>query len=589
MHALRRVDLVAAQQTAGQQLEDIESSTDLGRHHRAIVPVHRPRTGIPLAGPVDRSAIEEGNLLRVSRIRPVEDRDAALIPRLHHHIAPRNREHRAVVRHAVLEDRLGRRHLVVALHLHPAVAQGEECIGAPLHLVRGAALRLPAAAPLVGEEDLAAIVIEGGRVPVREVGVGRRIDPHRVGRIADVEQQAVATTGATRQADGRVHRDVVALARARGSRARAAAARARCTGHHRDHIGERPAQRRAVGAGGRARTAASLHDAVQHRPGELRRQYLFCSAESGGEGTRLLRGCYRLRVRRGIGRSFTVADRRRQAVEDSWRGNDGRLLRMRQRHLDHFDPEERRVGVFTRGQSRTSRQLARRAHAGRTGDVDVDIFLVLRIHQHGVRMGAAAGLHVPDVFRMRNIRDIEDANAAQAHLAHRIGHTLGAAIDAAREPFTRDEEEIAIDRDIALRRGTVVGSAEGRLGQVADVPDLVPAVAALDREVVLEGKIGIRSAHELRAGRRVGDQPHIPGCLGGRSTDHHQGAVLGRAHHRAGAQAHPRIGRRGGHRHIALRRCRHTARLRGRRCTRRQGKHSGYERGAVLEGHRYFR
>ena len=78
-------------------------------------------------------------------------------------------------------------------------------------LSRGAALRRAAAAPFVGEEHLRAVVVERGRVPVGEVRVGHRIETHRVDRIADVEQQAVAFTRAAGQAECRVDRDVVAL------------------------------------------------------------------------------------------------------------------------------------------------------------------------------------------------------------------------------------------------------------------------------------------------------------------------------------------------------------------------------------------
>ena len=132
------------------------------------------------------------------RIGPVEYRDPALIPRLHHDVAAGDRDERAVVRDAVLVRGLRREHLVVALERHPAIGDGENRIGAPLRFVVVAALRLPAAAPLVREEQLRAVVVERGGVPVGEVRVGHRADAARMCWIADVEQQSVAAARAAR-------------------------------------------------------------------------------------------------------------------------------------------------------------------------------------------------------------------------------------------------------------------------------------------------------------------------------------------------------------------------------------------------------
>src|SRR5690606_25964196 len=68
-----------------------------------------------------------------------------------------------------------------------------------------------APAPLIREQDLGAVVAEGGGVPVGEVRVRDGDEALRVHRVADVEQQAVALARAARQADGRIDRDVVAL------------------------------------------------------------------------------------------------------------------------------------------------------------------------------------------------------------------------------------------------------------------------------------------------------------------------------------------------------------------------------------------
>ena len=174
---------------------------------------------------VDRAAIEERDLLRVRRVGPVEHRDAALVPGLHHHVAARDRNQRAVVRDAVLLRRLRRRHLVVALELHLVVrVDREDRVGAPLLRIGRAALRRAAAAPLVGEQHLGAVVVERGRVPVGEVRVGDGVDAHRVRRDRGCRAAGRSPRTRRRRADRRIHRDVVALRRAGVRIAGAAAA-----------------------------------------------------------------------------------------------------------------------------------------------------------------------------------------------------------------------------------------------------------------------------------------------------------------------------------------------------------------------------
>ena len=140
---------------------------------------------------------------------------AALVPGLHHDVAARNRHDRAVVGHAVLLRRLRHRQLVVARELQLAVDDVEDRVGAPLGLVGRPAAGRRAAAPLVGEDDLRAVVVERGRVPVGEVRVGDRVEPNRVHRVGDVEQDAVALARARREPDLGEGGDVVARVRVR--------------------------------------------------------------------------------------------------------------------------------------------------------------------------------------------------------------------------------------------------------------------------------------------------------------------------------------------------------------------------------------
>src|SRR5690606_30324840 len=84
-------------------------------------------------------------------------------------------------------------------------------------------------APFVGEDHRGAAVVEGGRVPVREVGVGNGVDTARLDRIRNIEQQSVSLTGSAGKADFRVQGDVVALVRSATLCSTAAAA---TLGHH---------------------------------------------------------------------------------------------------------------------------------------------------------------------------------------------------------------------------------------------------------------------------------------------------------------------------------------------------------------------
>src|SRR5687768_5827020 len=100
---------------------------------------------------------------------------------------------------AVLLLGLRRRHLVVALVYQLAIDNVVDGIGAPRQRINGPAARTAAAAPLVGEEHLRAVVVERRRMPVSKAGVGDEVEPLWIPRIADVHQDAVARARARRQ------------------------------------------------------------------------------------------------------------------------------------------------------------------------------------------------------------------------------------------------------------------------------------------------------------------------------------------------------------------------------------------------------
>ena len=140
-------------------------------------------------------------------------------------------------------------------------------------------IRRRAAAPLIGEHDLLAVVAEDGRVPEREVRVGLGVEAHRLLGIRDVDEQAVAAARAGEQVHRRIRRHVVAVAR---------------TGRRR--------RRRSVVS--RRRAATSTAAAATRRDAHAPR-----------------------------------SRRRRRVREDARARHDLGLLRMRERHLDDVEPD----------------------------------------------------------------------------------------------------------------------------------------------------------------------------------------------------------------------------------------------------------
>ena len=164
--------------------------------------------------------------------------------------------------------------------------------------------------------------------------------------------------------------------------------------HRVDDRRQRRAQRGAVGRRRRAGAAARLDDAVEQRrtnsvgqtcsspwivamnaPRPAPRAAVFAPRCPSGVSP-CVGGAFRSLKMRG---ELTIAA----------------CCRIRQRHLDHLDAEQRGVRD-PRPACRRSSPAARSASARRrrAGDVDVDVLLVLRILDHRVRVRAAAGLHV---------------------------------------------------------------------------------------------------------------------------------------------------------------------------------------------------
>ena len=99
-----------------------------------------------------------------------------MIPGLDEDVAAGDRDQRRDVADAVLLVGLCHRQLVVAAEHQLAIDDLVDRVGAPAQLIGGPAARSGAAAPLVGEEDLLAVIVEGRAVPVREDRIGDGVD-----------------------------------------------------------------------------------------------------------------------------------------------------------------------------------------------------------------------------------------------------------------------------------------------------------------------------------------------------------------------------------------------------------------------------
>src|SRR5262249_41678999 len=102
-------------------------------------------------------------------------------------------------------------HFVVARKVQLVVLQTEDRVGAPFVGIVGTTARTEPASPFIGKEYLRTVVRERGGVPVGVVGIVHSIEALPVHGILDVEHYTVAGTRASRQTDGRIPRNVMAL------------------------------------------------------------------------------------------------------------------------------------------------------------------------------------------------------------------------------------------------------------------------------------------------------------------------------------------------------------------------------------------
>src|SRR5205814_6880775 len=118
-----------------------------------------------------------------------------------------------------------------------------------------------------------------------------------------------------------------------------------------------------------------------------------------------------LAVRAAVGQAVDGA--RPRIHEHARAVDDFGVLRRSHRNLDDVNPEQRGVRVLVRSFAGAAGQFFRLADKRRAGDVDVDIFFVVRIENKRMRVRAAAGLHGGDLLRIANVGNVEDAHAAE--------------------------------------------------------------------------------------------------------------------------------------------------------------------------------
>src|SRR4030088_578915 len=105
-----------------------------------------------------------------------------------------------------------------------------------------------------------------------------------------------------------------------------------------------------------------------------------------------------------------------------------------------------------------------------TGDVDVDVLGILRIHEQAVGVRSTARLHVADAFRIADVTDVEDADPTQPVLADGVFYALRPAVESRAQVLAGDEQQIPVYRDVALRRRAHVRRFERGVAGIRDVP-----------------------------------------------------------------------------------------------------------------------
>ena len=191
----------------------------------------------------------------------------------------------------------------------------------------------------------------------------------------------------------------------------------------------------------------------------------------------------------------------RRIREDARAVDDFRVLRRRERHLDHVDAEERRVRIFTGLESRTAGELFRRSDQAGPRAVHIEIARILRIGHERMRVRSAARLNRRDLARLAEIADVENADAAEPFGADLVLNTLRAAVDAAARLLDRHEQQVAVHRHVALPAGTHRRREQLRLPGDLDVVGVEAVEVAHEEVRAAEREVGVGESEHIREPR----------------------------------------------------------------------------------------
>ena len=140
-----------------------------------------------------------------------------------------------------------------------------------------------------------------------------------------------------------------------------------------------------------------------------------------------------------------------------------------------------------------------------------------------VRVRAAAGLHGGDLLRLAEVADVEDADAAEALRRSTVsGHALRAAVDAAARLLDRHEQQVAVDRHVALAAGAHDRREQPRLLRRLDVVGVEAVEVAEEQVGAAEREVGVREVRAAawrRRRRRAGGAPASAAASRARSRE----------------------------------------------------------------------
>src|SRR5262245_31326210 len=111
-----------------------------------------------------------------------------------------------------------------------------------------------------------------------------------------------------------------------------------------------------------------------------------------------------------------------------------------------------------------------------------------------MRMRSAARLNGGYLPGLADIGDVEDADAAEPFGTDWRCHSLGAAIDTAACLLDRHDEQVAVNRDVALTAGAHHRRNQTRLPGVLDVVAVETVEVSHDEVITLERQVGVREA-----------------------------------------------------------------------------------------------